>query len=170
MWIVAVAAGMLSLIVANSFYIEYMTKEIPWNASDSARDVSRFHVFAAAAEIYMRDHATDTSFLPTGTTVVRWETVGAVIGLRNARGLSPALANVNSIDPAWSVRITGGSYVLCTGMTTGGVVKMAKLPESPVWNPSTSWEQRNTTVTVSGTPVPAVSFDVDAAGAASCNS
>lgn len=172
MWVLAFFAGLLSLIVANSFYTEYMDKLIPWNANETAKDVGNFHAFAVAAELYMRDHAVDTLYLPLNTTVVRWSnyTNGSgftVKGLSHAKGLPPGLANV-SIDPTWRIQIVGSSYVLCTGMSAGGVVKMANLPDSPMWNPDITWNQDNVTVMNGTSPVEMKTFDVDAASAAVC--
>lgn len=172
MWIGVVAAGMLSLILANSFFTEYMTKEIPWNANETARDVGNFHVFALAAELYMRDHAKDPSYLPANTTVVRWNTYKNasnldVKGLKDAKGLPQGLLSAN-VDPNWRIEIVGSSYVLCTGMTTGGVAKMARLPDSPLWNPGIAWQQSNLTLTNGSNTLPTVTFGVDNALADYC--
>lgn len=172
MWIAILAAGMLSLILTHSFYTDFMAKEIPWNANDSVRDVGNFHAFAAAAELYMRDHAADPLYLPLNTKVVRWHgytNAGGVTvrGLSQARGLPPALANA-AIDPTWRIHITGNSYVLCTGMTVGGVVGMANLPASPLWNPAFTWRQDNMTINNGTQAVEMVTFDVDASTASLC--
>lgn len=172
MWIAILAAGLLSLIVANSFYTDFMDREIPWNANEMAKDLGNFHVFATAAELYMRDHAADPLYLPLNTSVVRWAdyTNGGgttVRGLGAAKGLPPGLANA-AIDPTWRIHIVGGSYVLCTGMTAGGVVRMANLPASPLWNPANAWQQSNLTVNNGTNTVEMVTFDVEAASAALC--
>lgn len=168
MWIMALAAGILTLFLANSFYTEYMAREIPWNASDAMRDVGKYHVFALAAELYMRDHAADIAYLPTGATVVRWETSGGTIGLKHAKGLPAALTNT-VIDSAWRIEIIGGSsYVLCTSMSAAGTVKMANLPQSPLWNPAISWQQRNQSEFNGVNETEMVVFDVDADNAKYC--
>ncbi|CAN5767094.1 hypothetical protein BH11PSE12_BH11PSE12_32540 [soil metagenome] len=176
MWVLIIAAGMLSLFVANSFYTDFMGKQIPWNANDTAKDIGNFHIFAAAAELYMRDHAADTAFFPTGTTVVRWanynNTGGATVqGVSRAKGL-PATLGTTNIDPTWRIHVVNSStYYLCTGMTMGGEVKMSNLTESPLWNPAITWQQGNLTVangSVAANAVSMVTFDVDAAGAALC--
>lgn len=168
MWIAVIFASMFSLFIAHSFYTEYMSKEIPQNANDAAKDAGNFHIFALAAELYMRDHSTDTSYMPSGTTVVHWSepTGGPLKGLKEAKALPSGLANVTTIDPNWRIQIVGDSYVLCTSMTMGGMVKMANMPQSRLWNPSIPWKQGN--VTLSG-GVRAVTFDVDAMSAAVCS-
>lgn len=177
MWIAILAAGLLSLIVANSFYTDFMAREIPWNANEMAKDAGNFHAFATAAELFMRDHASDSAYLPTsakladGTSIVRWTsyTMGGVTvrGLSEAKGLPSGLAQA-AIDPTWRIRTNGASYVLCTGMTSGGVVRMANLPDNPLWNPAISWQQGNLTVNNGTNPVEMVTFDVDTASAALC--
>ncbi|MBI1891890.1 MAG: hypothetical protein HYS18_14685 [Burkholderiales bacterium] len=169
MWITALAAAFLSLILAHSFYTEYMTKEIPWNAGETTKDVGNFHVFALAAELYMRDHAADTSYLPAGTTVVHWSEpdAGPLKGLNKTRGLPDGLKTAN-IDPSWRIQIASGTYILCTGMTAGGVAKMANLPQSLWWNPSIAWKQGNYTADNSGTKVDMVTFDVNDSTADAC--
>lgn len=172
MWIGVVAAGMLSLILAHSFFTEYMAKEIPWNANETARDVGNFHVFALAAELYMRDHAADASYLPANTTVVRWDAYKNasnldVKGLKDAKGLPPGLQSAN-IDSTWRIEIIGSRYVLCTGMSMGSVAQMARLPDSPLWNPGIVWQQGNLTLTNGVSTFPAVTFGVDNTSANYC--
>ncbi|QAU35245.1 hypothetical protein [Janthinobacterium sp. 17J80-10] len=177
MWIAILAAGLLSLIVANSFYTDFMVREIPWNANERVKDAGNFHAFATAAELFMRDHGGDPAYLPTGakladgTSIVRWTgySMGSVNvkGLSEAKGLPAGLAQA-AIDPTWRIRTTGSGYVLCTGMTAGGVVRMANLPDSPLWNPAITWQQANLTVNNGTNAVEMVTFDVDAASAALC--
>lgn len=158
MWALVIMAGMLMVFVANSFYTEYIQHEVPWNANDAAKDFGRYQAFAAAATLYMRDNA----------SLMADTEVGAATIMSNAKGLPSAYASLSTtIDSSWKIHVLGGGdFLLCTGMSSGGVAKMSSLPQVLLWNPSIKWQQGNTTAS-GGNPL--VTFDVSSTLAQKCS-
>lgn len=164
MWVLLVFGAMLSVMAVNSFYTEYMQKEVPWNANETTKNSANFKAFAAAANVYIRVHSGDTAYLPSGTQVVYWSDYtdrsgNTVKGLKRAVGLPAVLASAD-VDASWRIYIydtTTFDYVLCTAMPVSSISALNSLPDHPLWNSTASWVKSGWT-SVGGKSL--VGFDV----------